>query len=88
MALRTCLLRFFSPPSFLAFLRAVLPYGLSVTSCRSIGQPFTDNTLQRAIGAFRIVYAKGFAFQIAEIELSQIAIARSMASLPEESAPA
>src|ERR1035438_8928856 len=50
------------------------PYLCLPSVKRSIGEPFPDNTLQRALGALGVIYAEFDAIAMAEIELCDIAM--------------
>ena len=50
------------------------PYLCLPSVRRSIGEPLPDDTLQRALGAFGIIYAELDAIAMAKIEFSHIAV--------------
>jgi len=54
-------------------LYRLLPYGRSLTS-RSIGEAFSNDTFDRALGAPYIIYPEPDAIAIAEIEFGKVAV--------------
>src|ERR1700724_288113 len=69
-----------SSSAFAFAFRLLFPYGLSVVS-RSISKPLSDDTFQRAFGAFYVIYAKPNAIAIAKVKFGEIAMQMLLAAM-------